>query len=280
MVLEPAGGKPHRFFIDLTPTSRERFMAAVERGRPPMPAAETSSARPEVSGDGKYTVVLDPGHGGIDPGATSPQGIEEKKVVLAVAKVLREKLLAADGRYQVVMTRENDTFLSLAERVEVARRVNADLFVSIHADIIGRGDVRGASVYTLSEKASDKEAAELAAKENKSDVIAGVDLGVQDQAVASILIDLARRETMNFSAEFATLLVPELEKRGLRHSSRAHRFAGFRVLKAPDVPSVLIELGYLSNKQDLAVLTSKNGHQTLARAVKDAVENYFSRFRS
>ena len=254
-------------------------MAAVERGRPPLPAVDTAPTQPKAEKDGKYTVVLDPGHGGIDPGAISRKGAKEKEIVLAVAKVLRDKLTAS-GRYRVVMTREDDTFLSLAERVEVARRIKADLFVSIHADIIGRGDVRGASVYTLSEKASDTEAAELAAKENKSDVIAGVDLEVQDKAVASILIDLARRETMNFSAEFATLLVPELEKRGLRHSSRAHRFAGFRVLKAPDVPSVLIELGYLSNKQDLAMLTSRNGHQTLARAVKDAVENYFSRFRS
>jgi N-acetylmuramoyl-L-alanine amidase len=173
------------------------------------------------------------------------------------------------------MTRDTDIFLSLRERVDVARKAGADLFISIHADSISRPDFRGATVYTLSETASDDEAAEIAKAENRVDLIAGVDLEAQDDTVQGILIDLAQRETMNFSVRFAEMLIPEISKSGMKTSGRSHRFAGFRVLKAPDVPSVLVELGYLSNRQDEKILKSTKGQAMLAKSIATAVDIYF-----
>jgi N-acetylmuramoyl-L-alanine amidase len=218
-------------------------------------------------------IVLDAGHGGKDPGAVGANGAMEKDITLRMAKELRA-LLEATGRYKVILTREEDRLLALRQRIDVARTAEADLFISLHADHIEKSALRGASVYTLSENASDAEAAALAARENKEDLIAGVDLSSQSAMVTSILIDLAQRETKNLSARFASLLSEELADRTLvlRNS---HRFAGFVVLKAPDVPSVLLELGYLSNAEDEAALASKRHRRVLAAAIGDALDRYF-----
>ncbi len=223
-------------------------------------------------------IVIDPGHGGVDPGAITAQGVYEKTIVLDTAKRLKA-LLSQNRQYKVVMTRETDIFVRLADRVQIARNAEADLFVSIHADALATHKVRGASVYTLSEQASDKEAELLAAKENNSDMIAGIGIGDEtDELVKTILIDLAQRETTNKSVHFAKLLLPQLKSTGalLKNS---HRYAGFRVLKAPDIPSVLVELGLLSNHTDARILTSSTGRQRLAVALKQAIEEYFRNVR-
>ena len=221
----------------------------------------------------RQVVVIDPGHGGVDPGAIGHRGTSEKSVVFSFAKALR-RALQESGRYVVLMTRTKDTFVSLRNRVKFARERNADLFIAVHADAIKKGDARGATVYTLSERASDKEAAQLAAKENRSDIIAGVDLGGESDEVADILIDLAQRETKNHSVEFAKKLVVKLSK-ATKMTSRPHRFAGFRVLKAPDLPSVLLELGYISSRDDEKMLTSASWRRKVAKATVSAINSYF-----
>ncbi|MBE7637175.1 AMIN domain-containing protein [Sneathiella sp. P13V-1] len=281
VVLPPAAGKPYRFFIDITSTDRNTFAELVTESRkqqakklkPVVVATEAGNSRK------KWTVVVDAGHGGIDPGAIGQSGVYEKQLTLAVAKKLRA-LLHKNPSYKVIMTRDNDTFLSLRERVSVARRAKGDLFISIHADSIGRPEFRGSTVYTLSEKASDREADELAQVNNKSDVIAGVDLEEQDDTVQGILIDLAQRETMNFSVRFAKILLPEISRSGMKVGSKSHRFAGFRVLKAPDVPSVLVELGYLSNRTDERIMKSNEGQTKLANSLAKAIDRYFADLES
>lgn len=235
--------------------------------RPPAPVPKP---RPNL-----WTVAIDPGHGGVDPGARGRAGTREKHLVLAYARELRRQLLAT-GRYKVVLTRDRDVFVRLRQRIAIAREAGADLFVSLHADSHRNRAIRGTSVYTLSERASDKEAEALATKENKADLIAGVDLDNRNSDVINILIDLAQRETMNESARFARLLIPELGKTSplLRNT---HRFAGFAVLKAPDVPSVLVELGYLSNPEQERILLRKSHRRGVARAVVRAVNAYFAR---
>ncbi len=236
--------------------------------RPPAPAPPTlapPSRRP--------IIAIDPGHGGADPGTIGINGVHEKDVTLDLAKRLR-RLLEATGRYAVVLTRDEDVFVSLRDRMEAARRSNAALFISIHADSLGDSRFRGASVYTLSDEASDSEAARLARKENRADVIAGTDLSEHDQMVASILIDLAQRNTNNKSIEFADVLTTELaDVTALVRNTR--RFAGFVVLKSPDVPSVLLELGYLSNPTDAANLARPEYRDKLARATLRAIDRYF-----
>ena len=281
VILPPASGKPYRFFIDIVPVGRQAFSKLVAESRkqqakklkPVVVATEAGNSRK------KWTVVIDAGHGGIDPGAIGQSGVYEKQLTLSVAKKLRDTL-NKNPIYKVIMTRDRDNFLSLRERVGVARKSKGDLFVSIHADSIGRSDIRGSTVYTLSENASDKEAAELANVNNKSDVIAGVDMDEQDDTVQGILIDLAQRETMNFSVRFAKLLLPEISRSGMKVGSRSHRFAGFRVLKAPDVPSVLVELGYLSNRTDEKIMKSKAGQTKLAKSIAKAIEKYFADLES
>jgi N-acetylmuramoyl-L-alanine amidase len=219
--------------------------------------------------------VLDPGHGGADPGAVSLKGIYEKHITLAAAREFKAQL-EKTGRYKVLLTRTRDVFVKLRERVEFARDAKADIFISLHADKIRNPRIRGLSVHTLSEKASDREAAELAERENKVDLIVGVDLSNENKDVTNILIDLAQRETMNQSARFATLLVREL-KRETKLLRNTHRFAGFAVLKAPDVPSVLLEMGFLSNRYDERNLRRKAYRAKLAKSVVRAVDRYFSR---
>jgi N-acetylmuramoyl-L-alanine amidase len=221
-------------------------------------------------------VVLDPGHGGKDPGAQSPFGNRrEKDVTLAIATAIREAL-AASGRVRVAMTREDDRFIVLRDRYEIARRMGADLFISIHADAAPSNDgARGATIYTLSEVASDKEAASLAEQQNGSDRIGGAALS-EDASVNRILIDLAQRESMNISADFAALLRREASP-FFPFRPEYHRFASLVVLKAPDVPSILFETGYLTNAVDSAYIQSEEGRRQIALGMKSAIETHFAR---
>lgn len=219
-------------------------------------------------------IVLDAGHGGADPGAIGISGIYEKNITLAAVREIKREL-EQTGRYKVFLTRDDDRFIRLRDRVDFARRVNAELFVSIHADSVSRRAIRGASVYTLSKTASDSEAAELADKENKADLIAGIDLSRESAEVTNILIDLAQRETMNQSAEFAGHLVRQLSS-ATSLLPNPHRFAGFAVLKAPDIPSVLIELGFLSNRYDERLLRQRENRLQVAAAVARAIDDYLT----
>ena len=221
-------------------------------------------------------VVIDAGHGGHDPGSSSADGDEqEKNVALSIAKAIRDELLDG-GKVRVALTRSDDRFLILQERREIARRLHADLFISIHCDSAPNPGARGASIYTLSETSSDRVAAALAARENKADVINGIDLSRESNDVSTILIDLAQRETLNTSSVFASELQRELAPLiGLK--STFHKFAGLMVLKAPDVPSVLLETGYISNDDDLALLTSEEYRHKIAFGVRRAVEAHFAR---
>lgn len=222
----------------------------------------------------KAVIVVDAGHGGVDPGAIGRSGSYEKHITLAMARDLRAAL-ESTGRYKVVLTRDRDVFIRLRDRVAIAREAGADLFISLHADSIKNRKINGPSVYTLSEKASDKEAAALAEKENKADLLAGVDLADASPDVANILLDLTQRETMNQSARFATGMIGHISKvaKPLRNT---HRFAGFAVLKAHDVPSVLLEMGFLSSKKDEQRLQSKAHRRKLAASIRDAIDTYFS----
>ena len=245
------------------------------------PPSRTASLKlPAVQGGrsaDRPLVVIDAGHGGHDPGAPSvlDDGRSEKTVTLSIARALRDELLSS-GRVRVAMTREDDRFLVLAERREIARRLKADLFISIHADSAENNSARGGSVYTLSEVASDRVAAQLAIKENRADILNGVDLGSETGDVSSILIDLTQRETMNISSAFATLLQREMADSVLTRSNY-HKFANLMVLKAPDVPSVLIETGYMSNTDDARFLFSRDGQKRIAIAVSRAIEAHFAR---
>jgi N-acetylmuramoyl-L-alanine amidase len=220
--------------------------------------------------------VLDPGHGGIDTGTKGPAGEEEKDIVLNFAQRLRDRI-EKTGKYRVLMTRSDDTFVPLGNRVRIARDAGAALFVSIHADSLprGEGDAQGASIYTLSETATDTEAARLAEKENRADVIAGVDLKSEPDDVAGILIDLAERETKSLSVQFAHKLAGEMKAVTRLHKT-ALKSAGFRVLRAPDVPSALVELGYVSNRQDLQSLLSETWRNRTADSIAQAIDGYFA----
>lgn len=233
---------------------------------------------PLPKSDTRKTVVIDAGHGGVDPGAIGHDGTYEKTVALAAAKALKQEL-ERTGRYKAVLTREGDTFIRLRERIAIARRVQGDLFISLHADSIGDKSLRGFSVYTLSETASDKEAAALAAKENKADIVAGVDFTEQEPEVTNILIDLAQRRTMNYSARLAGYVVKEM-KGQTALLKRPHRFAGFAVLKAPDVPSILVELGFMSNKDDSKRLNDPKFRATVAKGLRRAIDRYFEGVQS
>lgn len=224
----------------------------------------------------KPLVVIDPGHGGQDPGAVGYGGKKEKDIVLALSKELK-KQLEQTGRYRVSLTRSNDRYIRLSNRVKIARDQGADLFLSIHADSINKPNISGASVYTLSEKASDAQTAKLAARENRSDIIAGVDLEVEDKEVANILVDLARRDTMNQSKFFAEKLVKNFKSQNIRTLQNPHRHAGFAVLKAPDVPSVLVEAGFISNRKEAELLSASTHRKRIARALKDGVDTYFKK---
>ncbi|MEM9683343.1 MAG: N-acetylmuramoyl-L-alanine amidase [Pseudomonadota bacterium] len=281
-VMLPATSRyPHRLVFDLQPVTPEEFARSerqfasqgwVDRA---VRAAIPPPKAPIGLGSQKRLVVLDAGHGGPDPGAISVRGYYEKNLTLQVARSVKQTL-ESTGRYKVYLTRDKDVFVPLRRRYQLAEEAGGELFISLHADSHRDSRLRGASVYTLSENASDREAAALAAKENRSDAIAGVDLTHQSDAVASFLIELRQRQTLNESALFSEVLLKEIasETRLLRNS---HRFAGFAVLKSPDVPSVLVELGYLSNRQDEKVMRTKNFRKKMGRAILRATDAYFER---
>ncbi|CCG40335.1 N-acetylmuramoyl-L-alanine amidase [Magnetospirillum molischianum] len=232
---------------------------------------EDAVSRPRNSG--LPIIVIDPGHGGVDPGAIGVSGIYEKHITLAMARELKTAL-EKSGRYRVHLTRDRDVFIRLRDRVAIARQYGADLFISLHADAVQNPSIRGLSIYTLSQNASDNEAQSLAEKENKADLIAGVDLSHETADVAGILIDLAQRETMNRSAGFASEMVDEVGQE-FDLLDNTHRFAGFAVLKAPDLPSVLVETGYLSNDYEEKQLRQPAYRTRLAKAIARAVDRYF-----
>jgi len=277
-VIEAAAGQPVRLVLDLAATDRDSFLRTISLGNRAGrgAAVKPSEAVPQVASDPRPLIVLDPGHGGIDIGTKAAGGETEKELVLQFALTLRDKLERA-GKYRVAMTRSDDTFIALAERVRFARAHAAALLVSIHADAIPRseGQAEGATVYTLSENASDAEAARLAEAENKADVIAGVDLTAEPGDIANILVDLAQRETKTYSSQFARMAVGELKGTARLHKNPV-KAAGFKVLTAPDVPSVLVELGYMSTKDDLKLLTSTAWQAKAAAALAQAVDTFFA----
>jgi N-acetylmuramoyl-L-alanine amidase len=275
-VMDAAGGDPARLVLVLSATDRESFLRKIALDDKATAKAPPISESRADSSDTRPVLVLDPGHGGIDTGTRAPSGEMEKDIVLDVAQRVRARI-EKSGKYRVLMTRTDDTFIPLAERVDIARKAEASLFISFHADFLPHreGDAQGATIYTLSDKASDPEAAKLAEDENRADVIAGVDLKSEPDDVAGILIDLAQRETKTFSLQFAHKLEGELKGVTRLHKSPI-KSAGFRVLRAPDVPSVLMELGYVSNKDDLKSLMSDAWREQMADSIAKAIEGYLS----
>src|SRR3984957_15254269 len=281
-IVDAAAGAPARLVLALAATDRDSFLSKIAldeklvRADNPSANAAPANAPQSNSADPRPLVVLDPGHGGIDTGTKASSGEAEKDIVLDVAQRLRERI-EKTGKYRVLMTRSDDTFIPLATRVRIARNAGAALFVSIHADSLPRkeGDAQGATVYTLSETATDPEAGRLAEQENRADVIPGVDLKSEPDDVAGILIDLAQRETKTFSVQFAHKLVGDMKEATRLHKNPV-KSAGFRVLRAPDVPSVLVELGYVSNKQDLQSLLSDTWRDHTADSMAQAVDGYFT----
>ncbi len=254
----------------LTPPATLKAPAAASPAPPPPTAHAPRKNRP--------VIVIDAGHGGQDPGAIGANGKKEKDVTLAMARELKN-VLEDSGRYRVHLTRDTDKFIKLQERVAIGRRHGADLFISLHADSIDKAGVSGASIYTLSNKASDAQTAKLAARENRADLIAGVDLSHEDKEVANILIDLAMRDTMNQSKFFANRVVSEAKSGGIRLLDSPHRFAGFAVLKAPDVPSVLIEMGFMSNREEVGRLSTPAYRRKIATAIAQGIDGYFAKVR-
>jgi N-acetylmuramoyl-L-alanine amidase len=280
-VVDAAAGAPARLVLDLTPTDRDSFLrkaaADTKQAAAEQPPPSTRVEPPAAdSGDDRPLVVLDPGHGGLDTGTKGPNGEMEKNIVLDFAQRLRDRI-EKTGKYRVLQTRTDDTFIPLGERVHMARNAHAALFVSIHADSLPKkeGDAQGATVYTLSDTATDSEAARLAEQENRADVIAGVDLKDEPDDVAGILLDLVQRETKTFSVQFAHRLVGDM-KGATRMYKNPLKSAGFKVLRAPDVPSVLVELGYVSNKEDLQSLLSETWRDRTAAAIAQAIDGYLS----
>jgi len=275
--LPARGGYGSRYVIDLKAASQTSFNAEVKASRAKRVVSSVTTetvAIPQVRRkNGKRIIVVDPGHGGVDPGTLGRGGANEKTITLKISKAIKRQL-EATGKYIVHLTRTKDIYIPHRRRFAHARSVGADLFISVHVDSINNPKVRGGTVYTLNEKASDKEAAMLAAKENKSDILAGVDLGETNNEVSNILIELAQRETMNSSARFAEILVPEMRRQVTMHK-RGHRFANLLVLKSPDVPSVLVETGYITNKADARMLNSTDGARRISRAINSAVDRYF-----
>jgi N-acetylmuramoyl-L-alanine amidase len=277
-VLDSVEGQPARLVVDLVAIDRDTFLrnlAIENHGRRVSAPREREPA--VKSTDPRPLIVLDPGHGGLDSGTIAPSsGDNEKTIVLEFALKLRDKL-EKTGKYRVAMTRTDDHFVPLADRVRLARTSQAALLISIHADALAHRDIRGhgATVYTLSETASDAEAARLADAENRADLIAGVDLSAEPDDVTDILIDLAQRETKSFSMHFARALVSEI-KTSARLNERPLKSAGFRVLAAPDVPSVLFELGFVTNPQDLKLITSDAWRARVADSMVQAVQTFFT----
>jgi len=282
--LPPQGGFDWRLVVDITSASQDDFEKAKAQNPKPQTATPTQT---EISAKdaaaeleklkkplaAKPLIVLDPGHGGKDPGAISASGYYEKHITLKMAKELKQTL-EATGKYRVMLTRSDDRALALKSRVKIARDAKADLFISIHADSAKNSRAKGLSVYTLSERASDRESAALAERENKVDALINMDFSDKTPEVANILIDLARRDTMNTSKDLANYMVSEMS-RTVRVLPDTHRFAGFAVLKAQDIPSVLVEIGYLSNREEERLIRSPAYREKLAKALTKAIDKFF-----
>jgi N-acetylmuramoyl-L-alanine amidase len=296
-VLDSANGQPPRLVVELEEVDRASFAQSQGTPQPPAsrpepkvepkPAPSDSRAavaapeaasppQPAAPPDPRPVVVIDPGHGGVDNGTQSGSEVE-KNVVLAFGLALRDRL-EKSGKYHVVMTRTDDTFIPLGDRVHVARIQSAALFVSIHADSLpkGEGDAQGATIYTLSDHATDAQAESLAESENRADAIGGVNLTDEPTDVADILIDLAQRETRTFSNRFARLLMGEMKTAAKMHKHPL-KSAGFKVLKAPDVPSVLVELGYVSNKSDMENLVSEGWRTRIVGSMARAIDVFLAK---
>ncbi len=288
-VLEAANGQPPRLVLEFEEVDRTAFVQALApENRPELRPgiAEANAAVAKVDApaasaspaDKRPVVVIDPGHGGDDNGTQAGgNDIMEKNLVLTFGLALRDRL-EKSGKYRIVMTRTDDTFIALGDRVKIARKESAALFISIHADALkrGEGDAQGATIYTLSDKATDSDAERLADAENKSDAIGGVSLADEPTEVADILIDLVQRETKTFSNRFARVLMGEMKTTARMHKHPL-KSAGFRVLKAPDVPSVLVELGYVSNKGDLEHLVSESWRNKTVGAMAQAVDAFLAK---
>ncbi len=279
---KPAAVKP----VALKPPPRPVEPEPEARDEPVAPPVNVVSPPPPRKGKGptmesiispKRTIVIDAGHGGIDPGAESVAGYHEKEITLATARILA-RTLEATGRYKVVLTRDSDVYLKLHERVARARAAHGNLFISLHADsAVADKSTRGASIYTLSETASDAESERYAQRENRADAIGGVALGDQSDDVAGILVDLTVRETVNDGNRLAGMMADSLERHGVMLlPTTPHRAAGFAVLKSPDIPSILIEMGYLSDMADARALADPRHQQQIAGAIADGVDRYFA----
>lgn len=299
-MLPAQNGKKNRLVIDYSPTDESNFLSkkgtvhgTLKTEAPPkqtivhsahgIPIPPPNSARPKTRQRPtqskiwkKPLIVIDPGHGGVDPGAIGHSKIYEKNVVLALSKELQKQLINS-GKYRAILTRNKDVFIRLKDRVAFARKHEADLFISLHADSIKKRNVRGTSVYTLSKKASDAQTAKLAERENQADLIAGIDLSVEDEQVAFILGDFLMTDTMNQANFFANTLVEKMKRKKIRTLERPHRYAGFAVLKAPDIPSVLIETGFMSNRTEATLLNKPTHRRTIASAIKTGIDAYFTR---
>ena len=289
-ILRSEGKSGYRLVIDFGYISKESFSSARKELTPQykVTSKQTNASRayiipkplpPVIPGinsarSGKRVIFIDPGHGGVDPGAIGASGTYEKHIVLAMARELQAEINKT-GKFKALLTRERDVFVPLRERVARARNGGAELFISIHADASKNPKIGGFSVYTLSERASDRETAALAERENKADLIAGINFSKETPEISNILIDLTRRLSMNESAKFAILLVKKMGQH-TKLLRNTHRFAGFAVLKAPDVPSVLVELGFLSNRIDEKALKNKKHRAKLAKGIVLAVTKYFS----
>jgi N-acetylmuramoyl-L-alanine amidase len=276
LVLDAANEQPARLVLDLAAVDREAFMrtAALERApemRKPEPLVED---KPDA--DPRPLIVIDPGHGGIDNGTRAATGEMEKNIVLEFSLLLRDKI-ERTGKYRVAMTRADDTFVPLGNRVTFARARQAALFISIHADALrrGEGEAQGATIYTLSERATDARAARLAEAENQADVIAGLDLSSEPKDVAGILIDLVRRETKTFSLQLAETLIGAMKPSARLHQNPL-KSASFVVLKAPDIPSVLVELGYVTTKSDLQSLMAQEWRERTTDSITHAIDTFFT----
>src|SRR3954469_10986688 len=283
LVLPPSAGFGYRVVIDLFPTNRAKFDSLAgwpadlkkrESDAEKLAALIAAQQSPPVKGGGKKVIVLDPGHGGLDAGTIGVNGLMEKDLALAQGLKLARELR---GRgYDVFMTRDNDSFVPLRQRVAIGRAKKADLFIALHADSNPDGDTTGTSIYTLNDGRSDREATALARRENQSDVIAGVDLSGENNPVAPILINLAQRDTRNKSSEFATNALKSLGQVTDLLARSPHRSASLAVLVAPDVPAVLVELGYLSNRGDAAQMNTDSWRTKVAGAIADAVDSQFA----
>ena len=288
-LLPQQGKQKNRIVIDYAPASAAQFnahkgtihgtltvddTAKTKPQRDDTPRPPKNAARPSTVQRDKPLIIIDPGHGGVDPGTVGHHKIYEKHIVFPMAHTLKKELLAS-GKYRVLMTREKDVFVRLNNRVKFARQHKGDLFISLHANSIHKPHVRGASVYTLSKKASDAQTAKLAEKENQADLMANVDFEVEDEQVAFILGDFLMNDTMNQAKFLANTLVSKFNAHGIRTLPNPHRYAGFAVLKAPDIPSILVEAGFVSNKTEANLLRKSAHRQKIVKAIRASIDAYF-----